>query len=113
MYALEAGGTWRQFPCSLNSSRTGGSDLGYTELANRREPENPAHELVTYLENLCKNWRCKAFESTSKAAVKEPQRERRMSGKRGANPRSLGRAHEAVAKQSWLTGRPGRRNICG
>lgn len=51
VYALEAGGTWRQFPPSLNSSHTDWPDLVYTELVNRRLYKKPAHELVTYLEN--------------------------------------------------------------
>lgn len=59
--ALEAWRAWRQFPRSLNSSHTGWTDLGYTELVHWQEHSTPAHELVTYLENLWKNWRCKAF----------------------------------------------------
>lgn len=50
--AGEAGRTWRQFPHPLSSRHAGWADLGYTALVIRLDHKNPAHELVTNLENV-------------------------------------------------------------
>lgn len=90
--ALEAWRAWRQFPRSLNSSHTGWTDLGYTELVHWQEHSTPAHELVTYLENLWKNWRCKAFKFS-----RVDHRNRGRKGLVEAYPPCLGWAPEAVS----------------